>query len=131
LLELDSLINSDEQVVATSLLIFSRGLPDFDHYLMLLDHAQQLLQQAGLEGHIQIASFHPHYCFAGVAEDDLGNYTNRSPLPMFHFIRESQLQQAVARHPQPEKIPENNIKALHTLGRESVLRLYTGLLAEP
>jgi hypothetical protein len=98
---------------------------------MLLDHAQQLLQQAGLEGHIQIASFHPHYCFAGVAEDDLGNYTNRSPLPMFHFIRESQLQQAVARHPQPEKIPENNIKALHTLGRESVLRLYNGLLAEP
>lgn len=127
LMELDSLHNSSEQDVATSLLIFPHALKDFDHYLLLLDQAQQLLEQVGLEGVFQIASFHPDYCFAGVDKDDLGNYTNRSPLPMFHFIREAQLDRVLASYPHPEKIPDNNISALNALGREAVMRLYNGL----
>lgn len=129
LMELDYLHSNDDRDVATSLLIFPLGLKGFDHYLATLDHAQDLLERAGLEGIIQIASFHPDYCFAGVSPNDLANYTNRSPLPMFHFIREAQLERALAHYPYPEKIPENNIKALHAMGRESVLRLYNGVLA--
>jgi hypothetical protein len=129
LMELDILHSSCEQDVATSLLIFSGGLSDFDHYLLLLDQAQQLLEQVGLEGIFQIASFHPDYCFAGVDEDDLGNYTNRSPLPMLHFIREAQLDRALENYPHPEAIPENNIDTLNTLGPEAVRRLYDSLQA--
>jgi hypothetical protein len=127
LMELETLHNSSEQDVATGLLIFSHGLKNFDHYLSLLDQAQQLLEQVGLEGIFQIASFHPDYTFAGVDESDLGNYTNRSPLPMLHFIREAQLERVLENYPHPEAIPENNIDTLNTLGREAVRRLYDSL----
>ena len=127
LVELELLQNSSEQDVATGLLIFSSGLTDFYHYLLVLDQAQQLVKKAGLEGVFQIASFHPDYCFAGVAEDEPGNYTNRSPLPMMHFIREAQLERILANYPGPETIPENNIKALNALGREAILSLYKSL----
>ena len=129
LMELDILHSSREQDVATSLLIFSDGLRDFDHYLLLLDQAQQLLEQVGLEGIFQVASFHPGYRFAGVDEEDLGNYTNRSPLPMLHFIREAQLERVLENYPHPEAIPENNIATLNSLGPEAVRLLYDSLLA--
>lgn len=127
LMELDALHNSCEEDVATGLLIFSHGLKDFDHYLSVLDQAQQLLEQVGLEGIFQIASFHPDYRFAGVDEGDLGNYTNRSPLPMLHFIREAQLDRVLENYPYPEAIPENNIKTLNALGPEAVRLLYDSL----
>ena len=129
LMELDALHSSCENDIATGLLIFSRGLSGFDHYLMIVDQAQQLLEQIGLEGIFQIASFHPHYCFDGVDEDDLGNYTNRSPLPMLHFIREAHLERLLEHYPAPETIPENNVDTLKALGPETVRRLYVKLQA--
>ncbi len=125
--ELDTLQSSSEQEVATGLLIFSEGLRDFDHYLSVVELAQQLVQQVGLEGVFQVASFHPDYHFVGVATDDLGNYTNRSPLPMLHFIREQQLSRALATYPRPETIPENNIATLKAMGDQAVLALFHSL----
>lgn len=127
LVELDALHNSSESDVTTSLLIFSCGLSDFDHYLFIVDQAQQLLEQVGLEGIFQIASFHPQYCFDGVDEQDLGNYTNRSPLPMLHFIREAHLERVLEHYPAPETIPDNNIDTLKALGPETIRRLYDKL----
>ena len=118
--ELDVLVQEHEQTVSTSLLVFSHGLNDFDAYLDFSDWANDVLIEAGLEGILQIATFHPEYQFEGVEAEDVSNYTNRSPYPMLHFIREQQLENAIKNYPQPDKIPEINIKNLNKLGLKAV-----------
>lgn len=125
--EMALIYESDEQTLSTSLLVYSEALQDFDHYLDVLDQVNDLLIEAGLEGVIQIASFHPQYCFEGVAENDVTNYSNRSPYPMLHFIREQQLEQALAAYPNAEQIPENNIQRLQTMGLAAALGVLSAI----
>lgn len=108
---------------ATSLLIFANGFTDFDDYLDLVAIAEQLLFDRGYEGVYQLASFHPNYCFEGCDEQDPANYTNRSPYPMLHIIRESSLTAALASYPDPENIPERNIKLTRDLGLKKLIAL--------
>ncbi|MEP3653937.1 MAG: DUF1415 domain-containing protein [Litorimonas sp.] len=100
----------------TSLLIFPKGLSEFEDYLDLLELANTLLKDQGYEGVYQLASFHPQYCFAGAAQDDPGNYTNRSPYPMLHILREASVEAALRTYPNPENIPTRNITVTQTLG---------------
>jgi hypothetical protein len=124
--ELDHLVQESEDNLSTSLLVFTHGLKDFDSYLDFADWANDLLVEAGLEGNIQIATFHPQYQFEGAEVDDVTNYSNRSPYPTLHFIREQQLEAAVANYPNPEAIPENNINKLKALGLPKVLQMLSG-----
>jgi hypothetical protein len=87
---------------------------------------EQAVTAVGLEGRVQLASFHPDYQFAGVEVDDPANFTNRSPLPMFHLIREDGLAAALETYPAPERIPERNIRHLRRLGIEGVRVLLAG-----
>lgn len=118
--ELDQLYHSDARDVETTLVVVDQSLSQFNQYLEFLDLLEHVIVETGLEGEIQIASFHPNYCFEGVAEDDPSNYTNRSPYPMFHLIREASLEQAVKHYPDPEKIPERNIALLREMGLEEI-----------
>ena len=118
--ELQRLLEADENDVATSLLMFTQGLEVFDDYLDLLDWFQQLLDQAELTEHVQLASFHPQYQFEGVAADDLSHFTNRSPYPTIQLLRQSQMTKALAQFVDPEKIYTNNIETLNKLGRQQV-----------
>ena len=113
--------------MSTSLLVYSQALTNFDDYLDVLDRVNDLIIEAGLEGIIQLASFHPDYCFEGVEQDDVSNYTNRSPYPMLHFIREQSLAAALENYPNPDKIPDNNIKRLKDLGDREVQRLLSSI----
>jgi len=72
----------------------------------------------GLEGVIQVASFHPQYRFAGSAPDDVSNATNRSPYPTLHLIREDSIDRAVAAFPQAEAIFQANIATMQRLGAD-------------
>lgn len=121
--ELQLLLAANENDVATSLLMFTQGLEEFDDYLDVLDWFQQLLEQADLTEHVQLASFHPRYQFEGVASDDLSHFTNRSPFPTIHLLRQDQMTKALAHVSDPEKIYLDNIKNLKTLGRQEVERL--------
>lgn len=94
----------------TTLLILPSGADDFYIYLNLLAIAEQYLRDEGYEGVFQIASFHPQYVFAGSASDDPANYTNRSPYPMLHILREASLERVLADFADPEMIPERNIE---------------------
>ena len=118
--ELQRLLGTNENDVATSLLMFTQGLEDFGDYLALLDWFQQLLEKAELTEHVQLASFHPQYQFEGVAADDLSHFTNRSPYPTIHLLRQAQMTKALAHVVDPEQIYEDNIKTLNTLGRQQV-----------
>ena len=88
--ELKRLLEADENDVATSLLMFTQGVEVFEDYLDLLDWFQQLLEQAELTEHVQLASFHPQYQFEGADADDLSHFTNRSLYPtIYHAIYNS------------------------------------------
>ncbi len=109
--------------IATLLLIFGEGFNRFDDYLELVELAEQLLQKEGYEGVYQVASFHPDYLFAGSTADDPANYTNRSPYPMLHLLREDDVEQALDSHPNPEGIPERNILFAREKGVEYFKKL--------
>ena len=95
--------------IETTLLIFPKQYADFEEFLDLTDLAEDLSVEQGYEGIYQIASFHPEYCFAEADADDPANYTNRSPYPMLHLLREDSVSRAVDHYIDPEGIPDRNI----------------------
>ncbi len=114
--------------VETTLVIFANAVPDFHDYLDLLDMAQAWLEDQELEGIFQLASFHPQYQFADSDPDDEANFTNRSPFPVIHILREDSVERAVASHPDPATIPERNIKLAREKGLVFWKELMAGLL---
>lgn len=120
LTELDLIQQSTEQEIATTLLVMPNALADFDDYLMFIDNAEALIEELGLDGTIQLASFHPEYLFDGEAEDSASHFSNRSPYPVIHFLREEMLSNALEEFPNPEQIPLRNIGTLEKIGRAEI-----------
>jgi len=113
--QLDSSID-----IETSLLIFPDSYPSFDDYLELLHLSNLLLDDLRYTGVYQLASFHPAYCFENSDVDDAANFTNRSPYPMLHIIRESSVENAVANFEGIEQLPERNVSTLRELGHRKM-----------
>ncbi|MCE9562290.1 MAG: DUF1415 domain-containing protein [Planctomycetes bacterium] len=121
--ELESLAATPAEQVETSILIHPHALADFLDYNDFLADADGLLAELCLEGVIQIASFHPRYQFAGTKPNAVENYTNRSPYPMLHLLREDSISKV---NDDPEKladIPQRNMATLRRLGLAKVLKL--------
>lgn len=114
--ELSLLHAADAAQTDTTLLIHPRILRDFADYNDFLGVADMIVEQMGLTGELQIASFHPAYQFEGTTKDDITNYTNRAPYPILHLLRESSLETALARYPDPDSIYRNNMATLRKLG---------------
>ena len=121
--ELRALAAADPEETDTTLLIHPRVLANFLDYNEFLGVADAAVAELGLEGVLQIASFHPRYQFAGSDADDLANYTNRSPYPMLHLLREASVDRAVTAFPEAAEIYERNIATLRRLGLEGWRRL--------
>jgi uncharacterized protein len=124
--ELEILAEADPAEIETTLLIHPDVLTEFLDYNDFLDVADAALEDLGLAGVIQIASFHPQYQFAGTGPNDIENYTNRSPYPMLHLLREASVERAVAAFPDTTQIFEKNIETLRRLGLEGWKRLGLG-----
>lgn len=116
--EIIYLLGQEPAKVETTLLIVPHMLADFLDYNDFLDEADAMLEHADPEAQLQIASFHPHYQFGGTAPDDMENYTNRSPYPMLHLLREDSVERAVDSFPDAASIYERNIATLKKLGLE-------------
>lgn len=114
--ELQLLQASPRAQLETSLIICPAALPDFADMQLFLPHADALLKRLQLRGEIQIASFHPDFLFSGEAVDDPSHYSNRSPYPTLHLIREDAISRASASMDDPDSIYENNIQLLRQLG---------------
>ncbi|MEH6629126.1 MAG: DUF1415 domain-containing protein [Motiliproteus sp.] len=115
--------------IETTLLIHPKVLQDFFDYNQFLDYADVLLQQMELEGIYQIASFHPDYQFGGTNFDAAENYTNRSPYPVLHLLREESLARAIDYYPDVDEIPGRNIALMNRLGAAKLQALMHGCLA--
>ena len=113
-LQLEHLAKHDDE--ETSLLIFTTGFRQFERFLDLVDYGNDLLIDLGYEGQFQLANFHPDYSFEGEALDSASHYTNRSPFPTLHLIREASMEKVLSFYPNPEEIPENNIKLAEEKG---------------
>lgn len=111
--------------IETSFLILPGSFLLFKDYLKLLELAEILLTKENYEGIYQVASFHPNYLFAETTDDDPSNYTNRSPHPMLHFLREESVSKAIDSYPDIDEVPKRNI----AFTREKGLRYMQQLLS--
>lgn len=114
--EIKSLLALADTARATTLLIAPNAFADFLDFNDFMAQADDVLDDLGLVGEIQLASFHPRYQFAGTAPDDITNYTNRAPYPTLHVLRESSIDQAVQSFPDAAAIYETNMRTLTALG---------------
>jgi hypothetical protein len=110
--------------VDTTLIVHPHVLLDFLDYNDFLDEADALVAALDLEGVLQVASFHPQYQFAGTTPDDVENFTNRSPYPTLHLLREDSVARAVEAFPDPDVIVERNVETLRKLGADGWRKLF-------
>ncbi len=121
--ELNFLAQADPAQIDTTLLIHPQVLTNFLDYNDFLDVCDSVVEELELAGVLQVASFHPHYQFAETEADDVTNFTNRSPFPTLHLLREESVTRAVETFPGVEGIYENNIATLRRLGKEKLEKL--------
>jgi len=122
--ELVSLHTTDPLDRETTLLIHPWVLADFVEYNDFLEVCEAAVDELGLEGELQVASFHPRYQFAGTQPEDIENFTNRSPYPMLHLLREASVERAVAAAGDTQEIYRRNIRTLRALGHGGWQRLW-------
>ena len=124
--ELRALQDADPEQIDTTLLIHPYVLNDFLDYNDFLDIADAAAAEPEFGDAFQIASFHPDYQFADTAPDDIENYTNRSPYPTLHLLREASIDRAVEAFPEAEQINEKNMATLNELGLAGWKKLGVG-----
>ena len=108
----------------TILIVTPNILNDFDDYNLFIDWVESLIRQQNWQGVFQLATFHPHYCFAGAEPQDAENLTNRSPYPIFHLIREESMEKVLQHYPNPESIPDTNIEKVESLSQSERIKLF-------
>ncbi len=118
--ELQRLVDSDREQIESTLLIHPEVLNEFIDYNQFLILCDLAIEELELEGILQIASFHPQYQFANTEPDDVTNYTNRSPYPTLHLLREDSVRRAIETVPDVGKIYERNIATLNLLGKAKI-----------
>ncbi len=116
--EFEVLAESSASAIDTVLLIHPHVLTDFLDYNDFLEVVEAALVEVDLDGELQVASMHPKYQFADTEPDDITNYTNRSPYPTLHLLREASIEQAVAAFPDAAQIFDKNIETMRRLGHE-------------
>ena len=121
--ELQHLVQADPAATDTTVLVHPQVLQDFDDFNQFLGVAEDTVAQLGLEGVLQVASFHPRYQFADTEPDDVSNCSNRAPYPTLHLLREASIERAVAAYPEAAAIYGRNIDTLQRLGFEGWRRL--------
>lgn len=114
---------NDNPDIETTLLIHPQVLQDFLDYNQFLDIADGLLLEMQLDGVYQVASFHPDYQFGGTEPEDAENYTNRSPYPILHLLREESLDRVLGDDPDADQIPQRNVELMNSMGADKLRAL--------
>jgi hypothetical protein len=126
--ELADLAHASPEQRDTTLILLPRAFDDFLAFNDFLARCDKRIRRSGLEGVIQLAHFHPDYCFADLQPEDVANFTNRAPYPTLHLLREDSIARAVAAFPDPASIYDANIRRLRALGADGWHALGTGRL---
>ncbi len=121
--ELALLSEADPEKIDTTLLILPDALDDFLDFNDFEELTERLLKRMRLVGDLQVATFHPQFQFADTKPGDIENYTNRSPYPILHLLREDSIERAVEAFPDAAEIYEKNIETMNKLGHEGWQKL--------
>ena len=124
---IDESVTTANTGIETTLLVIPNMLASFDDYNQFLNLVDALLDEFEWAGEYQVASFHPQYCFAGVAPESPENLSNRSPYPLLHILREASIEAALEHYADPEGIPERNIEKMHGLSEDEKRGLFAYL----
>ena len=124
-------IMTTDATIETAFILLPSGYENFESYLDLVENMEALLADEGYEGIFQLASFHPTYCFEGASDIDPANYTNRSPYPMIHIIREESLTKVLATYSNADQIPTRNIEFSRQKGLHYMQALFKASLTLP
>lgn len=122
--EMERMDQTSAEHLETTLLIVPDHLQNFADYNDFLDAVDGLIEDKQWLGVYQVASFHPHYCFAGTLPDAQENLTNRAPYPILHILREDSLERAIAHYPDVDSIPTRNIERMERLSKEEIIKLF-------
>ncbi len=130
------LINGCEELdndksIETTLIVCPHLFEDFFDFYQFLDWADSTLKSNGWQGIYQLANFHPHYQFSGCEYDDPQNLTNRAPLPILHLLREESLSKILEKYPEPENIPQKNIKTMQNMSSDDKKKYFAYLYKNP
>lgn len=120
-------VSDPDQPVETILLIYPEEWRTFADYLAFAERLDQVLDNSGWRGDIQLATFHPDYLFGGEDPGDASHYTNRAPHPMIHVLSEAQIEEAITHYPDPENIPVRNVARLRDIGIDRLQRFTDSL----
>lgn len=126
-LEMQRMDETPATELETTLVVAPNHLQNFADYNDFLDAVDWLIEHNRWLGVYQVASFHPHYCFAGASPEDKENLTNRAPYPILHILREASLEHAIDHYPDVEQIPSRNIEKMESLQKADVARLFPHL----
>lgn len=102
----------------TTLIILADLLQSFSAFNTYIKNADRLLDRKQLIRRYQLAHFHPEYVFEQHGREDPANYTNRSPYPVLHLIRQKSITEALKKMPTHNTIPETNIHTARETGAD-------------
>ncbi len=120
---LDECLWLDQHPETSTSFLLCPALKEFSAFLAFVERSERLISRHRYESIYQVASFHPKYCFSGSNQSDAANYTNRSPFPMLHLLREESVERALAQYPNPSEIPERNIAFAREKGLEYMKKI--------
>ena len=109
-------LEENDSTATTLIALTHPAIADFEEYLDVLAISDSMLHDWGFSGTYQLASFHPDYVFEGSDMNDAENYTNRSPYPLLHLIREADITRYMKNEEDAEKIFSHNIEKAQALG---------------
>jgi len=113
----------DEDTLSNAFLIFDQSL-SFDFMLSLKKKLDSKLDRSEFEGLFQSIVFHPEFQFADEDFHASGNFTNRSPLPMMHILREEEIANAISMTENVDDIPFRNKELLENLKIKKISEVF-------
>ena len=125
--ELDALLEATPERLSTTLCVTPRCFVRFEDFLEACEALEAMLEESGASALAQLAHFHPLYRFEGEPEDDPSHFTNRSPYPVFHWLRLEEVSQAIDATSKVEQIPARNVRLMRQLGAPALKRRLSAL----
>ncbi len=126
LIEHDSDSHSEDEIteddteyyIDTTLLVFPNQTnfkESFEDFLDFVALVELYLEQNELDSEFQLVAFHPNFIFEVEELNSKSHYTNRSPYPTLHILREKSVQKATESFGNVALIPQKNIEKLEKM----------------
>ncbi len=111
---IDKLIDFANKEEESFILTFSNFRDNFIQFYNFSALVEEEVRSLGLNERIQVVTFHPFFRFEGEKASARGNYVNRSPYPLLHFLDFKEVRAILEKHGDQigEEVSFNNNRKL-------------------